>query len=1328
MSSSWCDINHWYTNQKLTQKSKNLPVNEIDDIQIDKEDYVYSIVDNTCFNRIPSLKCKNINIVLTTGSVAGDPGSSFYCANLAATNVVIGLQNITCTHWNSTEFCNWDISTLSMTTDHKTTILHKIILSSLSSGSLDRTTIDQCYIKSDILDLWRCNIFGSKDTPTYISCSTGTIRYSSTNNDYSYWDGNFTVSRTYLKGSGQGKFDFLLDSENYSSIVGETTFGERSFNTGTLKGNAIFSGGSINKGIIVGDCIFSGSGTVNYGTISGASIFADGAINYGTITQPSIFSSYSTATTYNPPSINYGTLKEFATFNNSINAGLLKNGAKFFFSQNFGSIISGDIVFIKSSNNSPLYTPGNISFIDGSYNNQDIFIPVIKPGTIDTISTTTRQIGSNPVVFDSHSANAFGYILRLAIFGTGCSNSGVVRDGLFNSSSYNKGTITNIGTFNDFSRNAGYIDHTGLFYASSLNGGFITDVGKFYAYSYNFSSSDNILPTAIFYDSSVNSGFINYGLFYNNALNGNQISQTGMFYNSSQNYGSGNNIIFYNTSRNNATVKSGLFLSNSINATGAIITNNADFDDNSINYGNIFNSENNFAYQFKGNSINNGKIINNSIVLFSGYASNKNYVKNAEFYENAQNQNIGTGYNLNFFNKSINNGYVANIGLFYNDSTNLDLGVVTNGTFYNNSINYSSMRRPLVSGYGFLTSGTRTIKITDQAKNRGPLNNVGVYFDVSGINEGTLKWVFDPLLIYTLSGIYSTGNKPYTFVPTGTFLTNYGTANIPLVQFKNYSINRSDINGYSNVSFEDSSINYGSIYTYPPVPKESLCATFISSMNNGNIQNKTTFSNRAINYGNLFLAEFNNSFNSGTVSDSGSFVNSINYGSVVSGYFQNSINSGTIDIGLLRGSTNYNRVSIGSFIDNSTNTISGIISNSGSFGSKSENKSIIRSPILTFSSDAKNNGRVMEAYFSETAINDSSGSIIGNGDFFGSSSNIGNQVFTLNFHEFSTNQSNSTGNFKFYDTSKNNGILTGKTIFLNNSETNGQCFGDVSLYDSTTNKGLLSGTILLQGSGSNPPTNLALIIGNGNVLLVLAENFGTINGNSLFTSGINKGQIEKGSFFFDSSNAVNGTVSGECKFYNSSVNLGTASTYAFFYNSGYNLGTVSTGIFNNESNNNGTTNIGLFYNNAKNSAIVNSGEFHDSSYNDFSGHDISIAFLYDNSVNYGSINNAYFDNNSTNTGTVSLGTFNNGAKNIGTIEGNGIFNNSTNRGSIKGYATFNSSNCTAGIIDNNALFTNSSFCSNTTINGSATFISGSCYDKNTTTIKGNITKPENCNP
>jgi hypothetical protein len=49
-------------------------------------------------------------------------------------------------------------------------------------------------------------------------------------------------------------------------------------------------------------------------------------------------------------------------------------------------------------------------------------------------------------------------------------------------------------------------------------------------------------------------------------------------------------------------------------------------------------------------------------------------------------------------------------------------------------------------------------------------------------------------------------------------------------------------------------------------------------------------------------------------------------------------------------------------------------------------------------------------------------------------------------------------------------------------------------------------------------------------------------------------------------------------------------------------------------------------------------------------------------------------------------------------------------------------------IGGNAIFTNNSYCEKTSINGSATFDGTSCYDKNTTTINGTITKSQDCNP
>jgi hypothetical protein len=1332
--STWCDKDHWYSDQNLTEKNNSIPKNEIDDVEIEGTGYTYSIIDSTCFGRMPFLKCHNLNVVIATGVIIGEGGLQFSCANLAADTVFLGPQNITCQHWNINEFCNWDISTLITYPGHKSTFLNQIIFSNLNSGSLDHTYINECYVKSNILNLDHCYFHGTDDITTYISCSSGLLINSQANNNKIYWEGNFWISGTTiddqsgfnneskLRGSGQGTFDFTR-STNFAALDGDIKFGHNSKNYGNLYGNPIFSGGSRNYGIIVGDCIFSGENSANYGTISGTSIFVSGALNSGIITQPCIFYSGTN---------NFGTLKDFSLFYYAYNGGSLNNGSKFICSENMsiGLIPSGDVIFISGINRGNLATSGKISFSSGCQNFGNLTSP------------------SAEISFDFYSNNMDQSEIKTSgfvTFGTGCANLGLIKNGIFNSSSQNYGTISNTGIFKDFSINTGIIT-TGIFYNLSVNGGKIIDLGQFYGSSTNTYYDITVNTTGIFNDSSINNGFLKNGSFYNNSINNSgstaRIKTSGMFYNSSKNYGSGSNIFFYDNSRNGVSgiVESGRFLSHSINSSGAIIQSLAYFSGNSINCGNIFLSGN-CDIVFNENSINSGIINKDLVVLFSGYSSNNNYVKNAEFYNSGQNAVMGTGYKLSFFNESFNKGYIDPTGLFYDKSMNLNNGIIINAIFYDKSSNSSSMRRPLVSGYEFLTSGNRILKITDTAINFGELNNVDVSFSGASINQGTITWKFNPLFIYTSSGIFNTGTTPYSFVATGIFLQNYSGASIPTVNFNEYSTNQANIVGYRDVLFNGTTIidysggvtNYGSISTYPPVPKDSFCVSFINGTNYGPIQNLSIFY-KSINYDVLFIAEFDQSINSGTIIDYGSFYKSINYGNVNYGFFQSkSINSGIVNIGNFQQSYNFNRINIGDFYQGSINTLSGIISNSGSFFSNnppSINYSTIITPIICFSGDSKNMGRVMEAYFSGTAINDVSGNILGHGIFTDKSTNNSNQVSLLDFYDSSANQANSTGIFQFHDRSQNSGILTGQTIFLNDSKIYGECFGKIFLYDSSINSGLLSGTILLQGSGSNPPSNRSLIIGDSDTVLVLAENNGQIVGNSIFTSGINKGFIEKGSFF-NSTNDSNGIVSGEGKFYDS-ANLGNVKTTALFYGSGYNLGSGSVGIFNNQSTNSGTILDGTFYNNSKNASTVYFSRFYNSSYNASNAQSTPFALFYDTSINYGSIDSAYFDNQSTNDFVgivVDSGTFTNGAINSGQIKGIGVFNNSSiNKGSIDGYAIFNGSNCIEGTLKSDALFTNYSFCSNTTIYGSAIFNSGSCYNKNTTIIKGSITKPPDCNP
>lgn len=899
MSNPWCNPQNWYTDETLKKKSSYIPRNTIDDTSIIPGNYTYSLVDNLCFQQIPSLECNNLNIILSSGTIIGNVGLTFSCANLQANNVTIGRKNITCQHWEPDELCNWNISTLATVPGNENTFLNKVILNSLSSGFLDNTTVNQCYLQSSFLELNNSHLLGTENFRTYMSCTSGLIYNTSMDNEYIDFDGNFWISgNSILRGSGQGKFDFI-GSKNYATLDGDIKFGNLSTNYGKVYGSSIyFSGGSVNTGIIIGDCIFSGTNTINYGTVSGTSIFINGAINSGIITESAIFYSG----TYN-----YGQLKDYSLFNSAYNYGELIQGGKFIYSNNYGSIINGDVILISGVNYGNLVTSGNISFTSGSYNFGSLLSPLSQ------------------VSFELHSSHKEGTIYGLTTFGLGCTNEAVIQSGIFNSSSNNIGTIQHVGIFNNLSTNEGTTSSlpTGIFNGSSTNRGNLGTIGIF------TNSSRNSYPigssaTGVFYNTSSNDNTFHYALFYNNAFNlmSSKIIKTGIFYNSSYNFGSGNTLFFYDKSLNGSgsIVDSGIFLNRSINDRGATIQDLAYFSGSSINYSNNFLNPGHFT--FNENAINSGHISNNSIILFSDSGVNKNYIKKGKFYHAAQNDTMGSGYDLSFFNQSINKGYVSNSGLFYNQSMNSNMGVLVNSNFYHESINNSSMRRPLVSGYEFLTSGNRTLTITDQAKNQGALDNVGATFNISGINEGYIQWIFNPFLIYTLSGIYNTGTSPYTYVSTATFLTTYNAASIPTIKFSGNSINRGDIAGYKLVSFGDSSVNYGSISTYPPVPKDSLSVTFAGGKNYGLIQNFAEFTNSAINYTTLSVASFDSAFNLGTVTDYALFdSHSLNNGTVGSGNFNASINNGRIGLGYFSNlSANHGMItSVGTFT-NSTNT------------------------------------------------------------------------------------------------------------------------------------------------------------------------------------------------------------------------------------------------------------------------------------------------------------------------------------------------------------------------------------------------------------------------
>jgi hypothetical protein len=731
---------------------------------------------------------------------------------------------------------------------------------------------------------------------------------------------------------------------------GKFIFKDRSTNKANLSGLCLFEN-SFNEGIIRGhSTLFYASGggktCINRGTVYGDAIFSGlGSINAGTVSGSTIFVS---------GGINKGTVLEPAVFySGTSNLGTLAKYSLFDYATNNGPLISGSKFTFSTNNYSIGVGSGDFLFLNNSHNRGSIG----NSGTISFISGSNNwsplTAPSAVVIFDLASFNNSGPIYGVATFGSGCSNSngGILTTGIFNNNSRNSGNILSLGIFNDNSINmTNAVNAT--FNNQSSNSGIISNSGRFQGFSHN--------------DSSVKNGY---------------------FYNNSQH--SSGAVVQYNA----------VFYNKSINISGSRISVLAEFRQDSTNYGDGINT-----FNFFDNAINYG-YIESEDVTFSGSSINKNYAKRINFYNTAINDLTGSGYDAAFLNNSINNGYIKHSGHFYNTSKNQGLGVLNTGIFHDSSTNNGSMRRPLVSGLEVLTSGYRKIDILDSGINRASLYNVEINFKNSGINQGSLQWVFDPLLIFTTSGIYNTGTTPRTLVETGVFRASYTSAIIPRIIFDDYSINRANISGYKDIQFLQKSSNYGNIFTYPPIAVTTKSVTFNSNQNifnlppssifcknYGLIQNGTSF-DQAANFGTIGSSNFSSGINSGNITDSATFNSSNNFSSIELGifnnssvnvgqinqlgFFYNSVNIGPVRSGYFNASNNSGSLDIGKFDNSSINL--GNILQSGLFINTSINTGLINSS-ADFLSDSLNYGTVNGlAYFNHSYSR--IGSILGNAVF-----------------------------------------------------------------------------------------------------------------------------------------------------------------------------------------------------------------------------------------------------------------------------------------------------------------------------------------------------------
>jgi hypothetical protein len=944
--SNWCDKNHWYLDNTLSTKSTHIPKDTIDDTNIVKKNYTYVIAENACFQKIPSLVCNNLTIIVGQ-NVQPNAAGSFICALLEASNVICG-KNITLSHWEPNTFCEWTVSSLA--TSSGCAINYLIIDANSSSGTglyTEGSSLQNCYIKTNNLYLYNTSVSSSTNYVTKILCTSGTF-VSSTINDKVICEGNFSISgNTIFGGSGNGSFIFNENSINAGKINGLTTFNDSSINQGIVYSNVLFSGASSNNGIIVGDCVFL-NGTKNLGTVSGNALFSDSSINSGTIINNSFF---------NSGSINAGIVSGISKLDYAINNGTISES---YFTHSINStdgIVTGISVFNQSINNGLLNNKYiNFSFINNSINN----------GTI-----------SGSVTFDS-----------------GCINSNIITNSsgtvIFRKNSINNGNIEgNHITFTDDSENNhSIINSSGLtiFSKNAINNENIIGSGSVEFYNSSLNNTNGTFNSGNFYYESTNSGTLNIAYFYQNAANFKTVN-SGIFndYSINKPEGSGNNLCFNNNAINFGFAGIGSFANNAqnygtgyslqfchkaINASGGTSLNYIVFWGNSTNLSGSINNE--FA-NFHENSKNYSNSTPDCRFIFHDRSVNYANVYSGIFKDFSKNSINTTGYNLNFYDNSTNHGTITNLGLFndrssnkgtlfntgifYNLSSNQSLGVLQNSLFLDYSSNISSYQ----FDHTKIPITIPQIIFSGYSINKGNIVDSYVQFGDHASNQNTISW--NSTLLFTSSGIFfpeldNKGKIIYRHFsgPNGTYETDvdefirtfYRCAGSssdyswPQIIFNDYSTNSGNLIGYYNYIFNSGSSNYGYLNTYPVIPNLHTVAFFDGALNFESIVNgKTSFIN-SINSGTVLFPYFENSINYGDLIGSPTeqfylcndsyldgvsvveFINSTNFGRMnLFGSFNNSINFGNINSNASFNLGSINRGTVvgdGEFINGSCNS------------------------------------------------------------------------------------------------------------------------------------------------------------------------------------------------------------------------------------------------------------------------------------------------------------------------------------------------------------------------------------------------------------------------
>jgi hypothetical protein len=390
-------------------------------------------------------------------------------------------------------------------------------------------------------------------------------------------------------------------------------------------------------------------------------------------------------------------------------------------------------------------------------------------------------------------------------------------------------------------------------------------------------------------------------------------------------------------------------------------------------------------------------------------------------------------------------------------------------------------------------------------------------------------------------------------------------------------------------------------------------------------------------------ANFNDSFNVGTIEGNISFYNGSNEG-VVNG--EASFNGYGGNIGTVNGNANFYSSSMNEgsitgdadFYNDSSNLLT-VNGNAKFFNNSYNGGDVLLSAF--FYGESFNEAYITDASFNDSSYNSEGGSING---------------VNISFNDNSYNNggvNNSYGGTEFNNYSYNNGTITANTVFNNYSYNNGTINGNATFKDASNNLSVVTGTI------SNLQTAAVIYFGgvNGewNNVANWYDNFNLTTPAQRLPNPNDDVVIRKN---VTGNTGVNPTIK----------NLTISNS---FYLEGVTINVVNNATFNNDSFNRGI--------------IIGDVIFNNSTYNQ--GTTTGEIIFYDTSENKNFINGAaIFNSASTNSGTITgNATFNNVGRNSGTVIGDATFNNyriSYNREVLNSYAS------NQGVITGTAKFTN----------------------------------------